>query len=61
MNDNALVFSAEIGMTYLALVFATLLTSLFSGALSMAGGMILMGIFGLFLSVPTAMVLHGIA
>ena len=27
----------------------------------MAGGMILMGIFGLFLSIPTAMVLHGIA
>lgn len=48
-------------MTYLALVLATLLTSLVSGVLSMAGGMILMGIFGLFLSVPTAMVLHGIA
>ena len=48
-------------MTYLALVAATLFTSLISGVLSMAGGMILMGIFGLFLSVPTAMVLHGIA
>lgn len=48
-------------MTYLALVAATLFTSLISGVLSMAGGMILMGIFGLFLSVPTAMVLHGVA
>ena len=27
----------------------------------MAGGMILMGVFGFFLSVPAAMVLHGIA
>lgn len=48
-------------MTYLILTIATLLTSLISGVLSMAGGMILMGIFGLFLSIPTAMVLHGIA
>lgn len=48
-------------MTELLLVFATLATSLVSGVLSMAGGMILMGVFGLFLTVPTAMVLHGIA
>ena len=48
-------------MTYLLLVLATLATSIISGVLSMAGGMILMGIFGFFLSVPAAMVLHGIA
>lgn len=48
-------------MTYLILIFATLLTSIVSGVLSMAGGMILMGVFGFFLSVPAAMVLHGIA
>ncbi len=48
-------------MTELLLVIATLATSLISGVLSMAGGMILMGVFGLFLTVPTAMVIHGIA
>jgi uncharacterized membrane protein YfcA len=48
-------------MTSMLLVFATLATSLISGVLSMAGGMILMGVFSLFLTVPTAMVLHGIA
>jgi len=48
-------------MTYLLLAFATLGTSLISGVLSMAGGMILMGVFGFFLSVPAAMVLHGVA
>lgn len=48
-------------MTYLLLVLATLATSIISGVLSMAGGMILMGVFGFFLSVPAAMVLHGIA
>lgn len=48
-------------MTFLLLTFATLLTSLISGVLSMAGGMILMGVFGFFLTVPAAMVLHGIA
>ena len=48
-------------MTYLLLVLATLATSIISGILSMAGGMILMGVFGFFLSVPAAMVLHGIA
>jgi len=46
---------------YIVLIIAVLLTSLISGVLSMAGGMILMGIFGLFLSVPAAMVLHGVA
>jgi uncharacterized protein len=48
-------------MTYLLLTFATLFTSIISGVLSMAGGMILMGVFGFFLSVPAAMVLHGLA
>lgn len=48
-------------MTYLILTFATLITSIISGILSMAGGMILMGVFGFFLSVPAAMVLHGVA
>lgn len=46
---------------YAILILATLLTSLLSGILSMAGGMILMGVFGFFLSVPAAMVLHGVA
>ncbi|MCB1647433.1 MAG: hypothetical protein KDI36_18365, partial [Pseudomonadales bacterium] len=48
-------------MIYLLLILATLVTSLISGVLSMAGGMILMGVFGFFLSVPAAMVLHGVA
>jgi len=48
-------------MVYLLLTVATLLTSLVSGVLSMAGGMILMVVFGFFLSVPVAMVLHGVA
>ena len=48
-------------MTYIILIVATLVTSLVSGVLSMAGGMILMGVFGFLLSVPAAMVLHGIA
>ncbi len=48
-------------MIYLLLALATLGTSIISGVLSMAGGMILMGVFGFLLSVPTAMVLHGMA
>ena len=48
-------------MTFLLLTIATLLTSIISGVLSMAGGMILMGVFAFFLPVPAAMVLHGIA
>lgn len=48
-------------MIYIALTIATLITSIVSGVLSMAGGMILMGVFGFLLSVPAAMVLHGIA
>ncbi|MBT4162513.1 MAG: sulfite exporter TauE/SafE family protein [Gammaproteobacteria bacterium] len=48
-------------MVYLLLIAATLATSLVSGILSMAGGMILMGVFGFFLTVPAAMVLHGVA
>ena len=45
---------------YFGLIIAALLTSLISGVLSMAGGMVLMGVYGLFLSVPAAMVLHGV-
>ena len=48
-------------MAYFLLAIATLGTSFISGVLSMAGGMILMGVFGFFLSVPAAMVLHGVA
>ena len=43
------------------LAFATFITSVISGVLSMAGGMILMGVFAFVLSVPAAMVLHGVA
>jgi uncharacterized membrane protein YfcA len=48
-------------MVYLLLIVATLATSIISGVLSMAGGVILMGIFGLLLTVPAAMTLHGVA
>lgn len=48
-------------MNAILLVLATLATALVSGLFSMAGGMILMGIFGFMLTVPAAMVLHGIA
>ena len=48
-------------MIFLVLIAATFITSLISGVLSMAGGIILMGVFGLFLTVPAAMVLHSIA
>ena len=48
-------------MIDLLLIVATFFTSVISGVLSMAGGMILMGVFGFFLSVPAAMVLHGVA
>lgn len=47
-------------MAYLMLITATLATGLVSGILSMAGGMILMSIFSLLLSIPAAMVLHGV-
>lgn len=48
-------------MIGILLTLATLLTSLLSGVLSMGGGMILMGVFGFMLSLPSAMVLHGVA
>jgi uncharacterized membrane protein YfcA len=47
-------------MMYLLLFTAALITSFISGVLSMAGGMILMGIFSFLLAVPAAMMLHGI-
>src|SRR5690242_1273717 len=40
--------------------FATLVTSFISGILGMAGGMILMGVLLASLTVPAAMLLHGI-
>jgi len=43
-----------------ALGFATLVTSFISGILGMAGGMILMGVLLALVSVPAAMMLHGI-
>jgi uncharacterized membrane protein YfcA len=42
------------------LAFAVLATSFLSGIFGMAGGMILMGVLLLFLSVPAAMVLHAV-
>jgi uncharacterized membrane protein YfcA len=48
-------------MLFTAVIMATLATSLVSGVLSMAGGMILMGVLCLLLSIPAAMVLHGVA
>ncbi len=48
-------------MTALVLTAATLFTAIISGLFSMAGGMVLMGVFGFLLSVPAAMVLHGVA
>ena len=60
-------FSASLALVqnspviYLLLIIAAFFTSVISGVLSMAGGMILMGVFGFFLSVPAAMVLHGVA
>ncbi len=48
-------------MTVFVLILATLATSLLSGVFSMAGGVILMGVFSFFLAVPAAMVLHGTA
>ena len=50
---SALVFSV--------LAFSTLVTSFISGILGMAGGMILMGVLLALLSLPAAMMLHGIS
>ena len=58
---SSIYTSQNVIMVYFILVLATLVTSFISGVLSMAGGMILMGVFGFFLTVPAAMVLHGIA
>jgi len=48
-------------MTTFLAIFATLMTSLISGVLSMAGGMILMGVLGFLFALPLAMVVHGVA
>ena len=53
MAASALVFSV--------LAVSTLVTSFISGILGMAGGMILMGILLAMMSLPAAMMLHGIA
>ena len=50
-----------LAMAYLIIAFATLLTSIISGVLSMAGGVILMGVLSLLLPVSAAMVSHGVA
>jgi len=42
------------------LVLAVLATSILSGVMGMGGGMILMGVLGMALQVPQAMVLHGV-
>lgn len=44
-----------------AILSSILVTSFISGIFGMAGGMILMGIFGLFLPITQAMIVHGIA
>jgi uncharacterized membrane protein YfcA len=44
----------------LALAAVVLATSFLSGVFGMAGGMVLMGVLLTFLSVPTAMILHGV-
>jgi uncharacterized membrane protein YfcA len=48
-------------MLFAMVIMATLVTSVVSGVLGMAGGMILMGVLCLLLSIPAAMVLHGAA
>ena len=48
-------------MVYLLITLATFLTAIISGLFSMAGGLILIGVMALFLSVPATMVLHGVA
>ena len=50
-----------LAVAHLIIAFATLLTSIISDALSMAGGVILMGVLSLLLPVSAAMVLHGVA
>ena len=48
-------------MVFSVLAVSTLVTSFISGILGMAGGMILMGILLTMMSLPAAMMLHGIA
>jgi uncharacterized membrane protein YfcA len=48
-------------LAFSVLAFSALVTSFISGILGMAGGMILMGILLVFLPLPAAMMLHGIA
>jgi uncharacterized membrane protein YfcA len=48
-------------LVFSVLALSTLVTSFISGILGMAGGMILMGVLLAFLSLPAAMMLHGIS
>ena len=54
--------AANFGLVNLPVILAigVLVTSIISGILGMGGGMILMGLYGLLLTVPVAMVLHGV-
>ena len=47
-------------ITFICIAVAALITSFISGILGMAGGMILMGVLLALLSLPAAMMLHGI-
>jgi len=47
-------------MIYLFLIIASFLTAIISGLFSMAGGLVLIGVYAFFLSVPATMVLHGV-
>jgi uncharacterized membrane protein YfcA len=47
-------------MLELGLLFAVVVTSTISGVLGMAGGLILMGVYGMVLPVGAAMILHGV-
>jgi uncharacterized membrane protein YfcA len=48
-------------VAFSVIALASLVTSFISGILGMAGGMILMGVLLAFLSLPAAMMLHGIS
>lgn len=48
-------------LAFSVLALSALVTSFISGILGMAGGMILMGVLLIFLPLPAAMMLHGIA
>ena len=47
-------------MIYAFLIITSFLTAIISGLFSMAGGLVLIGVYAFFLSVPATMVLHGV-